>query len=58
MTDRKKRRSNDRLRPIDVPEELIEIRAKSLKIDTATAVDLVVFVVEDWDGKPAAKHQP
>jgi hypothetical protein len=32
-----------KIRPVDVPEELIEQLAEALKVDTATAADIIVW---------------
>ena len=37
----------DHLKPTDIPEEVIEQLAESLKIDTATVVDFIMFLYRE-----------
>jgi hypothetical protein len=52
MSGKSKRNQSDRLRPVDVPEEIIEQLVKSLGIDEAEAADLVVFMDEELRTAP------
>jgi hypothetical protein len=38
---------NDRVRPVEIPEHVIQELAKSLNIDTAAAADLIVSMHEE-----------
>jgi hypothetical protein len=40
-----------RLRPIEIPESVIQQLAESLKIDTAKAVDLIMLMQEELQPK-------
>ena len=41
------KRKDKRLKPTDVPEKAIAELAASLKIDEATALDLIMFMYEE-----------